>query len=117
MQRSSRKMYEEDRETVTNHIKSFPRYESHYTITHNPRRRYLHTELNVTKMFYLYLEECKQKNPQKDTCQKCDQLNTKIKASCTRNKEEKENLTEEHNIHLRCAELAKKSLKEDKDLA
>lgn len=135
---SSRKIHEEDREAVTNHIKSFPQYESHYTRSHNPRRRYLHPELNVTKMFNLYLEECKQKNlsnvnewtyrkifkneynlhfhqPQKDTCQKCDQLNIKIKASC--NTEEKENLTEEHNIHLRCAELARKSLKEDKDLA
>lgn len=38
-----------------------------------------------------------------------------IKASC--NTEEKANLIEQHNIHLRHAELSRKSLQEDQDLA
>ena len=53
-------------------------------------------------------------HPRKDTCQKCDMLSMKIKTSC--NIQEKHNLTEQHKIHLINAELARKSLQEDRDL-
>lgn len=48
-----RKISDEDREAEKNHIKSFPQYESYYTRFHNTSRRYLRSELNVTKIFIL----------------------------------------------------------------
>lgn len=130
---SSRQLPEEAKKQVQNHIKSFPIFESHYTRSHNPNRRYLHPDLTIKKMFNLYELHCEENGikavnewtyrkifkkdfnlhfhqPRKDTCQKCDLLNIKIKAS--NNEEEKNKLTEEHDVHLRLAESARNSLKQ-----
>ncbi|XP_072763725.1 uncharacterized protein [Anoplolepis gracilipes] len=125
--------------TVIDHIKSFPAFESHYTRSQNPERMFLNPELNIRKMYDLYLEKCNENNlssvvnewtyrkifkrdfklhfhlPRKDTCAKCDFLNMKIKT--TTDDEEKTILVERHDVHLQNAELARKALQEDKILA
>nr|XP_012148112.1 PREDICTED: uncharacterized protein LOC105663491 [Megachile rotundata] len=124
--------------TVIEHIKSFPAFESHYTRSQNPERMFLNPELNIRKMYNLYLEKCKENNlssvnewtyrkifkrdfklhfhlPRKDTCAKCDFLNMKIKT--TTDDEEKTILVQKHDVHLQDAELARKALQEDKILA
>ncbi|KYM75996.1 hypothetical protein ALC53_13481 [Atta colombica] len=40
---------------VIEHIKNFPAFESHYTRSQNPERMFLNPELNIRKMFNLYL--------------------------------------------------------------
>ena len=44
--------------SVKRHIESFPRYESHYSRSDNPHRRYLSPDLNLAKMYTLYVQEC-----------------------------------------------------------
>lgn len=120
---------------VINHIKSFPCYESHYTRKDNPSRRYLSSNLNIRKMYTLYVEKCEQektipvkekkyydvfsnkfnlhfKPPAKDTCQKCDELNNKIKFAVS--EEIKKQHATEKEVHLRKAELARSSMNSDK---
>ena len=133
---SSTKLSEEGKRHVQIHIRSFPEFESHYTRSHNPNRRYLHPDLTIREMFNLYELYCEENNikavnewtyrkifkkyfdvhfhqPRNDTCQKCDLLNIKIKVS--NDDEEKKNLTEEYDVHLRLAESARNSLKEDQE--
>ena len=133
---SSTKLSEEGKKHVQINIRSFPKFESHYTRSHNPNRRYIHPDLTVRKIFNLYELYCEENNikavnewtyrkifkkdfdlhfhqPRKNTCQKCDLLNIKIKAS--NDDEEKKKLTEEHDVHLRLAESARNSLKEDRE--
>lgn len=138
MKGSSRKSDEKLVDVVKDHIKSFPHYEIHYTRSNNPNRKYLRSDLNLRKMYNMYVENCEENHttflseriyrkifknnfnlsfhpPHKDTCQKCDYLYFKIKATTDAN--EKSSLLEEHNIHLEKAELARKALKEDQNLA
>lgn len=92
-----------DDTNVIKHIKSFPAYSSHYTRAHNPRRQYLNADLNIKKMYELYVTECVKENvapvkekyyynvfstkfnlhfkqPSKDTCQTCDAFQIKIQS-------------------------------------
>lgn len=57
---SSRKISEEEKKHVQNHIKSFPKSEFYYTRSHNPNRKYLHPDLTLRKMFNLYELYCKE---------------------------------------------------------
>ena len=107
---------------VREHIKSFPAFESHYTRSQNPERKYLNPELNINKMFNLYLEKCAEINeivvnewtyrkifkrdfklyfhqPPKDMCERCDFFNMKIQT--TNSDEEKETLVQRHDVHLK----------------
>ncbi|GFW17791.1 uncharacterized protein TNCV_1133911 [Trichonephila clavipes] len=93
-----------DDTNVIKHLKSFPAYSSHYTRAHNPRRQYLNPDLNIKKMYELYVTECEKENvapvkekyyynvfstkfnlhfkqPSKDTCQTCDAFQIKIQSS------------------------------------
>jgi hypothetical protein len=134
---SSRKTNEEAIIAVKEHIQNFPAFESHYTRVHNPGRKYLSPDLDIRKMFNLhmlknvkkitypmlmngYIEKFLMRNSiciftiHAKTCQKCDMLNLKIKAST--NNEEKTDL-KQHDIHLRDDELARRSLQEDQERA
>ena len=42
---------------VKQHISSFPQYESHYSRTDNPNRKYLSPDLMVAKMYSMYKEK------------------------------------------------------------
>ena len=57
-----------DDTNVIKHIKSFPAYSSHYTRAHNPRRQYLNADLNIKKLYELYITECVKENvaPEKE---------------------------------------------------
>lgn len=125
----------EQMEVVRNHIASFPSYQSHYTRSHNPNRRYLAENLNLRIMYNLYLEHCLQGNlppvkeatyrrtfnnsfnlhfhkPSKDTCSKCDSWKLKMEAS--QDEGERATLAQQHELHLRKAESARQSMKRDK---
>lgn len=64
----SRKISEEDKKYILEHIGSFPSYVSHYTRKHIENRKYLSESLDVRKMFSLYVEKClaEGKTPQKE---------------------------------------------------
>ncbi|GFQ92020.1 uncharacterized protein TNCT_642381 [Trichonephila clavata] len=53
------KTSEEQLNRVRNHISKFPRYDCHYAI--NPKGKYLKSDLNVKKMYGMYVEQCKEK--------------------------------------------------------
>lgn len=124
-----------DTSDVVNHIKSFPAYFSHYTRSHNPNRKYLSPDLTIKKMYDLYVQWCGeyQKNPVKekmyyhvfsttfnlhfkpplkDTCQVCDGLQNRLLVA---GEDEKKIIENDKELHLRKAEKARLSLKEDKD--
>ena len=48
---------EEVREQVRNHFRSFPKIQSHYSRHDNQNKHYLHSDLNVNRMWLLYLEK------------------------------------------------------------
>ena len=52
------KTSEEDKAFIRQHIESFPVYESHYSRSDNPHRRYLSPDLSQAKMYHLYKEKC-----------------------------------------------------------
>ena len=132
---SSRKTDEDKIKVVREHILSFPACESHYTRSHHTSgRKYLSADLDIRKMYELYVKKCDENNisrvkewtyrkifntefnlnfhtPRKDTCQKCDLLKLKIEASS--NEDEKLHLMEIHNSHLNSAEQARKILSDD----
>lgn len=58
---SGRKMDANQRKFVIEHIKLFRKYKSHYSRKSNIDTRYLSTELNISKLYQLYLEFCKEK--------------------------------------------------------
>ena len=43
---------------IKEHISKIPRYKSHYSRSDNPNREYISPELNITKMYSMYKEEC-----------------------------------------------------------
>lgn len=94
---------EESLRYIRAHIKSFPAETSHYCRKDNPNRKCLSPDLNIKKMFELYLEKCKDdgQSPVKEnvyrsvfntkfnlsfgtpktyTCNTCDKLNVSIAA-------------------------------------
>ena len=96
-------------EAVRKHIKSFPTMEPHYV-----RRLFLGADLNIKKMYELYVEQCKVTGlpsvkegvyrrvfcdefnmsfhvPKKDACAKCEQYE---------NADDKRPLEEEHLLHI-----------------
>lgn len=120
---------------VCDHISSFPSYQSHYTRSQNPNRKFLASNLNIRLMYNLYRDHCHNLNqnpiqeaiyrrtfntkfnlpfhsPSTDTCAKCDAFKLKILA-LEGNEEEKQQLQVKHEVHLRKAEAARNSLKRD----
>ncbi|XP_046684566.1 uncharacterized protein LOC124370321 [Homalodisca vitripennis] len=116
---------------LRDHISSFPSYESHYTRSHNPNRKYLPESLNIREMYNLYKNHCYTLNtqplsesmyrkvfnfefnlhfhqPHKDTCVKCDTF--KMKLAIAEDEEEKRNIERMKEIHLRKADLAREKL-------
>lgn len=113
-------------ESVKQHINSFPKYSSHYSREKNPHTKYLSSDLNLKKMYELFVQSCNDKNietpvkesyyrqifntkfnlsfkkPLSDTCNTCDQLNIKIKHGIDIEESKK---TKE--LHLRKAEKAR----------
>ncbi|KAF8770444.1 hypothetical protein HNY73_017972 [Argiope bruennichi] len=53
------KTSEEQLNRVRDHINEFPRYDAHYAI--NPKGKFLKSDLNVKKMYGMYVDLCKEK--------------------------------------------------------
>ena len=62
MDGSCRRTSELAKKFVRERIKSFPAFKSHYTRSQNSEQKYLNPELNINKMFNLYLEKCAEIN-------------------------------------------------------
>lgn len=90
-----KKINEDRRAEIIEHINSFPTESSHYSRRKNPNRKYLPPFLTIEKMYSLYEEQCRQNevdlvsnfyyrevfvtefnlgfgNPRSDVCAKCD---------------------------------------------
>ena len=111
-----------DDSDVVAHINSFPCYQSHYTRKDNVNKKYLHPELNIKKMYNLYVEKYTSENkqpvklkyyyhvfstkfnlhfkvPSKDTCTFCDEMLQKIKIEQDQQKQKELEVKKE--LHLR----------------
>lgn len=122
------------------HINSFPCYQSHYTRKHNPNRKYLSESLNIRKMYELFKEKYADNRlaksvkesfyrhvfntqfnlhfhvPSKDTCKKCDEYKIQV-SNLSLADEEKLNIENKHQLHLRKAEKARDVMKQDSEYA
>ena len=126
------KISEELLEGVRFHIKTFPTMEPHYTRS-TTTRQFLGSDLNINKMYELYVQHCKSKGqsfvkramyrkvfcdefnfsfhrPKKDMCGKCDQYE---KA----NEDEKFSLEEGYRQHVARKNEAREEKERDKSLA
>lgn len=131
------KLPEEVLSGVRSHIQSFASYESHYTRQHS-KRKYLGPELNLKKMYKLYVAKCEEdripsqqiaklwlyrrcfntefnlafKKPSVDTCDKCDEFVLKLKV-CEGN--DRSLIQQEYDKHLKEADLRYHIKKNDKE--
>nr|CAI5829866.1 unnamed protein product [Callosobruchus analis] len=128
----------EIRESVRNHILQFPVYQSHYS-RERTRKKYLGKHLNISRMYQLYVEQCKDKsipaediakewvysdvfnyefnygfkNPDNDTCDDCDMFQLKLREAET--EEIRLSVQNDYDTHLRDAGDRYKSKAADKD--
>lgn len=110
-------------ESVMHHIASFPQYESHYS-REKSKKNYLGPELNVEKMYELYVTHCKEndvneqliagkwlyrdvfnkrfnltfKAPEIDTCDTCDLFQAQLKGDLP--PADRVRITSEYDAHL-----------------
>lgn len=117
------KISEEVRQNIRNHISKFPTYESHYS-RERTKKKYMGNHLNISRMYRLYLEECKEsgfgsesiakewlyseifnyeynysfKSPDNDACDLCDQLQLQIREAESLDSRKK--LQTEYDQHL-----------------
>lgn len=62
MRGSSRKTSDGHLTYIKEYIQSSPQHESPYTRSHNPKRRYIHSELNIKHINKLYIEKCDERD-------------------------------------------------------
>ncbi|CAG9814709.1 unnamed protein product [Phaedon cochleariae] len=118
------------RTVVKKHIESFPVMESHYCRS-KTKRKYISSELNITKMYELYVEKCDEENvldpvssavyrkifcseynlgfhrPKKDSCATCEKYKQV-------ENEKKQEMKEEYDRHIKNKEVARKKKESDK---
>ncbi|XP_046685006.1 uncharacterized protein LOC124370749 [Homalodisca vitripennis] len=127
------KIPETAKDIIRNHISKYPAYESHYS-RERTNKKYLGNDLNISIMYTMYENECKEKNikpekkwlfseifnreynlsfhlPDNDTCDFCDRIDCQLKNA---NGEQKENLQAEKQKHLDEAARRYHLKKEDK---
>lgn len=128
------KISDSDLENVRTHIKSIPKYTSHYSRQKNPDKVYIDHDLSISALYHdYYLEWCKDKGlhpvkesyyrnvfckefnigfklPKTDTCKTCDFLNIQIKNAVSKG-ESADRLKTELELHHRRAEALQNSLK------
>ena len=130
--RRKNKTSHERKEKVKEHILKFPSYESHYSRSHTSKK-YLPCNLDVSKMHKLYKKEVsnpvsikiyrkifkktglKFKQPQLDSCHKCDVYANAIKNE--KNEEKKNQILKNQEIHHKKAELGYNAKAVDKSLS
>ena len=122
------KLSDDKLQEITDHINSFPAYESRYT-RQISERKYLQSDLTLNKMYSLYCEKftnpvsiskygsifktmnLKFKPPHADTCHKCDIFKVKIDLA---SEDELETIKREQSEHQNAADLGYKSKANDK---
>lgn len=130
------KISDDIRDGVKKHIESFPAIESHYS-REETVKKYLGNELNISKMYKLYVDNCKEhkvpsgniakhwlyseifnnefnlafKEPANDSCDICDEFIIKIKNSTIK---EEACLQKNYEAHLDEAKLRYAEKKKDK---
>lgn len=142
MHKNQPKISERLKNIVREHIRSFPAYTSHYS-REKSSRHYLSPDLNISSMYRLYTENCKEikvaslkefqyrkifneefnlafHHPANDTCAKCDRLNLRLrsynKTNLTENElQEKITIENELNNHLEMAQNCYENKKKDKE--
>lgn len=130
------KVSDSDLENVRAHIKSIPKYTSHYSRHKNPDKVYIDHDSSISALYNdYYLSWCQDKGlnpvkesyyrkvfcndfnigfklPKTDTCKTCDFLNIQIKnAEVT--SESADNFKTQLELHHRKAEALQKSLKDE----
>lgn len=118
------------RQQIQEHISKYPAYQS--------CKKYLGSHLNISKMYSLYTDECKEKGvpfakkwlfqkifnedfnlsfnlPDNDTCDLCDKHLTDLKNK--HSAEELEEIKKNHEEHLKEASLRYKLKKDDKEIS
>lgn len=123
---------DETRKYVEQHIKSFPAYRSHYC-RESSSRMYLSSDLNVKKMYDMYLSKCETDNlhpvhyntfrlifrtfnlsfkkPQKDSCNDCDKYKINIKAA--QDDDAREAITRARDQHQKTSKFVYQMKRED----
>ncbi|CAG9764579.1 unnamed protein product [Ceutorhynchus assimilis] len=115
-------------------IEKFPAYESHYALHKSKNRKYLASDLNITKLYSLYTNQVENPvsnfvfrkvfneefnlsfhPPVSDSCRKCDAYAIKIKAAET--EADKRYLEQDLELHQRKASSARNGLQKDTELA
>lgn len=132
-----KKINENDKEMIRNHIKMFPAVESHYSRAHS-EKTYLNPDLSISQMYRLYVSYCKDleivalkeaiyrkifveefnmsfKKPNNDTCQQCDKYEMIMKS--TTDEETREFAKIDKIKHLEMAEESYEEKKKDKYLS
>lgn len=132
-----KKINENDKEIIRNHIKMFPSVESHYSRAHS-EKTYLNPDLSISQMYRFYISHCKDseivalnesiyrkifveefnmsfKKPNNDTCQQCDKYDMIMKS--TTDEETRESAKIDKNKHLDMAEESYEEKKKDKYLS
>jgi len=120
---------------IEDHIRSFPVNESHYTRAHSESRQYLSANLNIRKMYDLYVERCGNMRqepfeywcyhevfntkfnllfhqPRKDTCKQCDIYKAQIVSE--RDQVKASEAKSQHELHLRKAEIVRLNIQSHK---
>lgn len=133
------KISDDIRDGVKKHIESFPAIESHYS-REKTVKKYLGNELNISKMYKLYVDNCKEhkvptgniakhwlyseifnnefnlafKEPANDSCDICDEFIIKIKNSTIEEEACLQKMYEAHldEAKLRYAEKKRTNLKQ-----
>lgn len=131
------KSNDDDTKKVHEHIEKFPSFESHYS-RRDSKKKYLHPDLNIKKMYDLYTEECNAENrrplsystyynifktknlslkkPYNDTCRVCEELKIKLRNKSL-DEETSKKLEMEKKEHLRKVDAAYKAKADDKEKA
>lgn len=123
-------------QSVHDHIKSIPKYVSHYSRISNPNRVYLNHDLSIASLYKdYYIAWCKQHNinhvkedryrrifnleynigfklPKSDTCQTCDSINLMI-SSNKENESEVKSLQIKLQLHQSRAQAMQQNLKDE----
>ncbi|XP_031328822.1 uncharacterized protein LOC116159878 [Photinus pyralis] len=137
-----KKIADEQKDTIRNHINRFPAYRSHYS-RERTSKKYLSSDLSIAEMYRLYCEYCRSNDktaekeslyrkifneefnlsfhaPKNDTCAKCDQFALSLQNLENKQLTEEENeiqkkLLEDKEKHLDFAEKAYKQKALDKE--
>ena len=126
----------EDVQFLQAHTESFPTESSHYCRKDYPNRRYLSSDVTIKKMYDLYMDKCKSElrtpvkenvsrgifntkfnlsfgSPKSDTCNRCDILQTRLKAETDELMHRE--LTVQLELHQRNDQSGYNNLKSDKE--